>query len=301
MGQGIAASGAARAAAPQEDWKRVHSARLLLWIVVWGAGIVVTGHAVLGQPVGYLLLAVALVFVFALVNGISVGVSDSNPISSAFVVAVVLMAAIGLKDPGVGLMAGTVLLVSTSVACDMQQDRSTGWRLGTQPRAPVPLPGAGHPDGGRPGRRASRSLFMAAYPVLLQDQTVMKADQQPAEWSAAMTYKFVGVLRSLTDDKPFQRIAIGVGIAIGLALEGLRKLIMSRAAYRRLVAGGRRGQAIDFVVDAVLLPSPYALSFGGFVNLPTSLWFGAGSVVVQPAGSALGPTSKTGIAACRRT
>ena len=95
----------------------------------------------LGQPVGYLLLAVALVFVFALVNGISVGVSDSNPISSAFVVAVVLMAAIGLEDPGVGLMAGTVLLVSTSVACDMQQDRSTGWRLGTQPRAPVPLPG----------------------------------------------------------------------------------------------------------------------------------------------------------------
>jgi hypothetical protein len=29
----------------------------------------------------------------------------------------------------------------------------------------------------------------------------------------------------------------------------------------------------------VLLPSPYALSFGGFVNLPTSLWLGAGGVV----------------------
>ena len=68
---------------------------------------------------------------FALVNGISVGVSDSNPISSAFVVAVVLMALLGLADPGVGLMAGAVLLISTSVACDMQQDRSTGWRLGT--------------------------------------------------------------------------------------------------------------------------------------------------------------------------
>jgi hypothetical protein len=54
-----------------------------VWIGVWGAGIVFTGHTVLGQPVGYLLLAVALVFVFALVNGISVGVSDSNPISSA--------------------------------------------------------------------------------------------------------------------------------------------------------------------------------------------------------------------------
>jgi uncharacterized oligopeptide transporter (OPT) family protein len=277
MGQGIRLRVSA-SAAPQEDWKRVHSARLLLWIGVWGAGIVFTGHAVLGQPVGYLLLAVALVFVFALVNGISVGVSDSNPISSAFVVAVVLMAAIGLQDPGVGLMAGTVLLVSTSVACDMQQDRSTGWRLGSNRVLQFRYQVVGILMGAVLAV-AFAKLFMAAYPALLQDQTVMKADQQPAEWSAAMTYKFVGVLRSLTDDKPFQRIAIGIGIAIGLALEGLRKLIMSRAAYRRLAAGGRRGRAIDFAVGAVLLPSPYALSFGGFVNLPTSLWFGAGSVV----------------------
>jgi hypothetical protein len=43
---------------------------------------------------------------------------------------------------------------------------------------------------------------MAAYPVLILDQTVMKAAEQPANWSAAMTYKFVGVLRSLTEPKP---------------------------------------------------------------------------------------------------
>src|ERR1019366_6169274 len=100
--------------------------RLVAWTAFWGAAIVVTGHAVLGQPISYLLVAVSLVFVFAMVNGISVGISDSNPISSAFV-----MASVGLRDPAVGLMAGMVLLVSTSVACDMQQDRSTGWRLGT--------------------------------------------------------------------------------------------------------------------------------------------------------------------------
>jgi hypothetical protein len=109
----------------------------------------------------------------------------------------------------------------------------------------------------------------------------MKADQQPAEWSAAMTYKFVGVLRSLTDDKPFQRTAIGVGVLVGLALEALRKIVRSRADFQRLAAGGRRGRTIDFVIDAVVLPSPYALSFGGFVNLPTSLWFGAGSVAAS--------------------
>jgi hypothetical protein len=98
--------------------------------------------------------------------------------------------------------------------------------------------------------------------VLLQDQTVMKAGQQPAEWSSAMTYKFVGVLRSLTHDLPFQRTAIGVGMAAGLAIELLRKWLRPRG----------------FVLDAIVLPSPYALSFGGFVSLPTALWLGAGGV-----------------------
>ncbi|HZN48116.1 MAG TPA: peptide transporter, partial [Ramlibacter sp.] len=83
--------------------------------------------------------------------------------------------------------------------------------------------------------------------------------------SSAMTYKFVGVLRSLTDDKPYQRTAIVAGIAIGFAIETLRKLLRPRR----------------FVFDAILLPSPYALSFGGFVNLPTSLWLGAGGVVAS--------------------
>ncbi len=73
-------------------------------------------------------------------------------------------------------------------------------------------------------------LFMSAYPVLGLDQTTMPADQQPAQWSSAMTYKFVGVLRSLTDDKPYQRTAIWIGILIGFVTEFLRKYIKSRAA-----------------------------------------------------------------------
>lgn len=264
-----------REAAP--DWQRVHSGRLLAWVLAWGAATVGAGHWLLGQPVLFLLLAVALVFLFALVNGISVGVSDSNPISSAFVVAVVLMAALGLRDAGVGLMAGAVLLVSTSVACDMQQDRSTGWRLGT-PRVPqFRYQVLGILVGAMLAVLFAR-LFMAAYPVLLLDQTAMKADQQPVEWTSAMTYKFVGVLRSLTDDQPHQRTAIGLGVAIGLVLEVLRKWVRSRPGYGRWTAG-TAGRRRDFVVDAVLLPSPYALSFGGFVNLPTSLWLGAGGVV----------------------
>ena len=65
---------------------------------------------------------------------------------------------------------------------------------------------------------------MAAYPVLLLDQTVMNERQQPAQWNAAMTYKFVGVLRSLTDDKPYQRTAIWVGVASASRSSSSRKL-----------------------------------------------------------------------------
>lgn len=247
------------APAPQDDWRRVHRGRLLAWVIAWGAATVATGHLLLAQPLFFQLLAVALVFLFAMVNGISVGISDSNPISSAFVVAVVVMALLGLTDPGVGLMAGAILLIATGVACDMQQDRSTGWRLGTSRVLQFRYQVLGILVGAVLAVVFAQ-LFLAAYPVLQQDQTAMKAGEQPAEWSSAMTYKFVGVLRSLTDDQPHQRTAILLGVAIGFVIELLRKRLRPRS----------------FLVDAVLLPSPYALSFGGFVNLPTSLWFGAG-------------------------
>lgn len=255
---------AERLPAPVDDWRRVHRGRLAAWVIAWSAATVATGHFLLAQPLLFLLVAVALVFLFALVNGISVGISDSNPISSAFVVAVIVMALMGLADAGVGLMAGAILLVSTSVACDMQQDRSTGWRLGTPRVLQFRYQVLGILVGAVLAVVFAR-VFMAAYPVLVQDQTLMKAGQQPAEWSSAMTYKFVGVLRSLTDDKPYQRVAILVGVAIGFAIEVLRKRLRPRS----------------FVVDAILLPSPYALSFGGFVDLPISLWLGAGGVVAS--------------------
>jgi len=268
----------------QEDWKRTNMRRLVAWVVFWGIGIVVVGSQVLHQPVGYLVFAVLLVFVFAMVNGISVGMVDQNPISSAFVVTVILMAALGLKDPTIGLMAATVLLVSTSEACDMQQDRSTGWRLGTNRTIQFRFQVAGIVMGAIMAVIFAE-LFMSAYPVLKLDQTTLPADQQPDKWSSAMTYKFVGVLRSLTDDKPYQRTAIWIGVAIGFATEILRKIIKSRAAYKKFVAASRTGFATDFLLDAVVLPSPYASSFGGFVNLPTSTWFAAGGVVASIANS----------------
>jgi uncharacterized oligopeptide transporter (OPT) family protein len=278
------------------DWKRVDARKLVAWVAAWAVAVVASGHYVLAQPVGFLVLAVAMTFVFAMVNGISVGISDSNPISSAFVVCVVVMAALGLKDPVVGLMAGSVLLIATSTASDMQQDRSTGWRLGTNRRIQFRYQVAGILMGALMGV-AFAKLFMASYPVLLADQTLMKAAEQPANWSSAMTYKFVGILRSLTDPKPYQITAIWVGVGLGFATQFARKLIKANAGYRRFAQSGRAGFATDFVVDAVLLPSPYASSFGGFVNLNTSMWFGAGGAVSSLFNTIFKPRRAAGAAA----
>jgi uncharacterized oligopeptide transporter (OPT) family protein len=269
---------AAAPAAAEEAWKRTSTGRLVAWTLAWGAAVVWLGATVLHQPVFFMAFAVLLVFIFTMVNGISLGISDSNPISSAFVVAVVLMAALGLKDPAVGLMAGGILLVATSVAGDMQQDRSTGWRLGTPRTIQFRFQVLGLVVGAVL-TVGFANLFMSAYPVLALDQTTMKAGEQPAQWASAMTYKFVGALRSLTDDKPYQRTAIWVGVALGLVVQGLRLKLFASPSYQRWRSSGPAAKAGDFVVDAVLLPSPYAYSFGTFLGLATSAWFAAGGAV----------------------
>ncbi|MEN7531885.1 OPT/YSL family transporter [Cupriavidus sp. DL-D2] len=281
-------------------WQRSRQARpeaaltpqrwIIAWVVAWGLAVVVAGVAWFGQPVGYQLMAVLLVLVFALVNGISVGMVDQNPISSAFVLTVILMAAVGLREPHIGLIAATVLLVSTAEACDMQQDRSTGWRLGTNRMVQFGYQVAGIVAGAVLAVLLAR-LFMEAYPVLRLDQTVLSADQQPARWTSAMTYKIVGALRSVTEDRPYQRLAVWIGVGIGLATEILRKVIRASDRYRAFVERSRRGKVADFVLDAVVLPSPYASSFGGFVNLPAAAWMAAGGVVASLAESRTRPAS----------
>jgi uncharacterized oligopeptide transporter (OPT) family protein len=264
--------------AEEEAWKRTSTGRLVAWVAFWAAMLVWVGSGILHQPVYFMTIAVVLVFVFAMVNGISLGISDSNPISSAFVTAVVLMAALGLKDPTVGLMAGGILLVACSVAGDMQQDRSTGWRLGTPRTIQFRFQVLGLVVGAILTVGFAK-LFMGAYPVLALDQTVQKAAEQSTQWQSTMTYKFVGVLRSLTDDKPYQRHAIVFGIALGLAVQIARKLLFASTAYQRFKNASKSGGAADFIIDAVLLPSPYAYSFGTFLSLATSSWFAAGGVI----------------------
>lgn len=265
--------------APGEDWKQTNSRRLFAWVAFWGLALIIVATMVLNVPAKFVIIAVALCFFFVMGNGISTGISDSNPISSAFVITVFILAAFGLKQPGIGLMAAAILLIATSTGVDMQQDRSTGWRLGTNRVIQFRYQVIGIVMGAVLAVALAK-IFMQAYPVLKVNQfsTHVEGAEQ---WGSAMTYKFVGALQGLTDPKPYVTKALFIGIGIGLVTEVLRKIIKTAAAYRKFVQSGKAGFVTDFCVDSFLLPSPYASSFGGFVEFPVTLWFALGGVITS--------------------
>jgi uncharacterized oligopeptide transporter (OPT) family protein len=267
-------------AMPAEDWKRVNTFRLVLWVVFWGAGIVLIGSRVLHQPPFFLTVAVGLCFLFVLVNGISIGISDSNPISSAFVMTVFIFASLGLKDPGVGLMCASILLIACSEGGDMQQDRSTGWRLGTNRVVQFRYQVIGIAMGAVLAVALAK-IFMSSYPVLRADQFSNPHVAGAQQWQSAMTFKFVGALKGITNPKPHVMKALQLGILIGLLTEIARKLLKGNRRYREFSARTRGGHVTDFLLDSFLLPSPYASSFGGFVELLTTIWWAAGGVLAS--------------------
>jgi uncharacterized oligopeptide transporter (OPT) family protein len=260
------------------DWKRVNLLGLVMWVLFWGAGILWVGSQVLHQPWPFLAIAIGFSFLFVLVNGISLGISGVNPISSAFVLAVFILAALGLRDPGVGLLSGAILLIVCSSGGDMQQDRSTGWRLSTNRVVQFRYQVIGIIMGAVLAVVLAK-LFMSAYPILTQDQFTHPHLEGAQKWQSAMTYKFVGALKGITTAQPHVLKALQLGILLGLIIEVLRKLIKSRPRYQQFANGSRTGRATDFVLDAGVLSSPYASSFGGFVELPTVLWWTAGGLM----------------------
>ncbi len=262
--------------AEPEDWKKTNTRRLSLWVAAWAVAVIATASELLDVPLRFAILGVALSFVFVLVNGISVGISDSNPISSAFVVGVTIMAAAGLVDPLAGLIAGSVLLVTTTVGGDMQQDRSTGWRLGTNRTNQFRYQVIGIVMGAVLAVFVTK-LFLAAYPVLSVD-TFLHPEQKVDNWQSAMTYKFVGVLRGLASSDTTALKLMALGVAIGFFTEAVRKLLKASAVYQAWKGRNAGTRAAEFVIDTVIFPSPYASSFGGFVSWHTSLWFGLGGV-----------------------
>jgi len=264
-------------APPQEDWKRVNVFRLVSWVVFWGIAVAVVGHLVLGEPMRYLLVCIGLAFLFVLVNGISLGISDSNPISSAFVMTVFVLAAIGLTDAGTGLVCASILLIACSEGGDMQQDRSTGWRLGTNRIIQFRYQVIGIAMGAVLAVVLAK-VFLSAYPVLKADQFGHHIEGAQ-KWQSAMTYKFVGALRGITTNQPHVMKALQLGILIGLVTEIIRKLVKRVARYREWTRISRNGRVFDFVFDSILMPSPYASSFGGFVELNTCWWWAGGGTL----------------------
>jgi hypothetical protein len=270
--------GKSAAQQPQEDWKKVNTTRLILWIIFWAGALAFVASGLLHQPLGFVLFAIGLVFVFLMINGIAQGISDWNPISSAFVVAVFLMASMGLKDPGIGLMCASILLISCNSGVDMQQDRSTGWRLGTNRVVQFRYQVVGILMGAVLAVALAK-IFMHSYPVLRVNTFAHPETPGADKWQSAMTFKFVGALEDLTHPKPFIMTALQIGMAGGFVIELLRKIIKGSTGYQRFAKASAGGRAADFTLDAIVLPSPYASSFGGFVNLATVAWFGVGGVI----------------------
>jgi uncharacterized oligopeptide transporter (OPT) family protein len=272
-------AGAPAPHAGDEEWKKTSTRRLLLWLAFWGVAMVVVATGLMDVPLHWVLFAVAFAFVMMLVNGISLGITDQNPISSAFVLTVVILAAAGLVNPVAALLAGSIVLISVSIGGDMQQDRSTGWRLGTNRTNQFRYQVIGVVLGAFLAV-ASAKLFMQAYPVLRVD-TFAHPEQRVDQWQSAMTYKFVGAVRGLTQPKAYEIPAMLAGVGLGLAIEIARKALRASARWREWSGRSRRNRAAEFAVDAIVLASPYASSFAGFVEFGTSMWFGVGGIVAS--------------------
>lgn len=268
------------------SWSRGDALRLGAWVAFWGVATVAVATSLLGQPLGFVVFALVLSLVFVMVNGISLGISDSNPISSAFVISVLLMSLLGLKSPIVGMMAASILLVSTSIACDMQQDRSTGWRLGSDRRIQFRYQVVGVTMGAVLCVVLA-DVFLAAYPVL-QVNAFAHPELADDRWQSAMTYKFVGAIQDIGHLEPYKITALGIGLAIGTLTEVARKWLHRSPGWRRLTTGSRAGFTLGWVTDSVLLPSPYASSFGGFVEWPVTAWFAAGGSLTSAVQSVQG-------------
>ena len=280
------------------DGRTTNVPMLLVWVTAWAIALVVVATQVLAMPVGWVLFAIAMAFIFLMINGISQGITDQNPISSAFVVTVLLMAGMGLRQPLVGLLAGSILLVACTVGVDMQQDRSTGARLGSDRNIQFRFQMLGVVMGAVLAVLMTR-VFLEAYPILKENlfaHPELRETPEGAKWQSAMTYKFTGVLNTLDKDNTKILSVMFMGIVLGVVIQSIRKVLQKSAAYQAWRVKSAATKTVDFTLDAFIIASPYASSFGGFVDFTTSLWFGLGGIFASifnwvEARRRVGPTS----------
>ncbi len=244
---------------------------VILWTCAWAGVVAFTAGGLLDVNWGFVALALSLSFVFVLINGISTGISDSNPISAAFVLSVLLFVVAGLKGAMVGLLAGAIVMMSATLGVDMQQDRSTGRRLGSDRRTQFYFQVLGVLVGA-PFAVFTAKFFFASFPELLDPTLAAEKG-----WQSAMSLKLTGVLQGIGGYKPRQMQALALGLAFGFIVALLRRVL------RKPDEAGRprfsRNRAVDFTLDAIILPTPFASSFGAFFTFPPTAWFGLGGVL----------------------
>jgi uncharacterized oligopeptide transporter (OPT) family protein len=159
----------------------------------------------------------------------------------------------------------------------MQQDRSTGWRLGTNRVNQFRYQVIGIVMGAVLAIVLAK-LFMSAYPMLKVNQLTSPETPGVDKWQSAMTLKFVGALKGLTERKPYILVGMFLGLGAGVVIEIIRKLVKRNKRWKAFAKGSLTGRVTDFLFDAVLVSSPYASSFGGFVELSIVWWWAAGGI-----------------------
>ncbi len=245
------------------------SSLTLWWIVAWGALMLLLGWRGFGVNPLFILLAAALVAVFNLSNGISVGIANANPISSAFAVTVLILMLFGVDKALDGLIAGFIVFVGVANGTDMQTDRATGAILGSDRNVQWWYNSVGILVG------APLAVFLA-FTFVDHYPELMSMPGKGAQWSSAMTVKMNGMLQSITTGyKSHQLLGLGIGFVLGIFLSLVRKRLR-----RVRVDGGKpcfhTNSKLDFLLDTVVVPSPAAMAFGGFLPLTYVIWYTLG-------------------------
>jgi uncharacterized oligopeptide transporter (OPT) family protein len=169
----------------------------------------------------------------------------------------------GVETKAAALMGGIVLLVTIAGGVDMQTDRSTGWRLGSDRNMQFKFQVIGTLLGLAAGM-ALCWFFMDTYPELAIDITDEDAPEV-AGWASAFTMKVVGALTMVDGYKSEYFIMLGSGFVVGFVMQLVRTKFAGRFEK-------------SFLLDAVLFPNPFAMAFGAFVPYFYTCIFAAGGL-----------------------
>ena len=188
----------------------------------------------------------------------------------------------------------------------MQQDRSTGWRLGTNRIVQFRYQVIGIAMGAVLAVVLAK-IFMNSYRrCCAWTSSATRNAEGAQQWQSAMTYKFVGALKGITNPQPHVMKALRLGIALGLLIEIARKLIKRSRRYQQAVKTSRAGRAADFVLDAVCCPALTPRRSAGLWSCPRCSggrragWGRRCSTLVQARRAARRPQA-CGRASCPRT